>query len=85
VLCVICVLIAAGSGYELLLSRGKHTNNQSGDTMLPNHKEETSLGKSKFSLQLVSYRRLISYSTDTPFLFRLNSIVTFINVANPEK
>lgn len=58
VLAVVCVLIAAGSCYELLLSRGKDINNQTADTVLPNHKQKTSLGKSNYSRQMKANARL---------------------------
>jgi hypothetical protein len=51
VLAVVCVLIATGSCYEVLLSRGEHTNNQSPGTGLSEHKEKESLGKSNLCPQ----------------------------------
>jgi len=49
VLAVVCVLIATGSCYELLLSRGEPSKNQSADLVPSNQKEKTSLGKQNFS------------------------------------
>ncbi|PNF32655.1 hypothetical protein B7P43_G15059 [Cryptotermes secundus] len=51
VLAVVCVLIATGSCYELLLSRDEHTNNQSPGTGLSDHKEKESIGKPNFCPQ----------------------------------
>jgi len=45
VLAVVCVLIATGSCYELLLSRGEPSKNQSADLVPTNQKEKTSVGK----------------------------------------
>jgi hypothetical protein len=45
VLAVVCVLIASGSCYELLLSRDDHTNNQSPGSGLSDNKEKGPLGK----------------------------------------
>jgi len=45
VLAVVCVLIATGSCYELLLSRGEPSKNQSADLVSSNQKDKTSLGK----------------------------------------
>ena len=45
VVAVVCVLIATGSCYELLLSRGEPSKNQSADLAPSNQKEKMSLGK----------------------------------------
>jgi len=45
VLAVVCVLIATGSCYELLLSRDEPTKTQSADLVPSNQKEKTSLGE----------------------------------------
>ena len=48
-LAVVCVLMATGSCYELLLSRGERTKNQTADLVPSNQKAVTSLGKYSFS------------------------------------
>jgi hypothetical protein len=59
VLAVVCVLIAAGSCYELLLSRSEDNNNHTSGTVLPNHKDKMSLGKSNYSRRMKAKARLI--------------------------
>lgn len=58
VLAVVCVLIATGSCYELLLSRDEHTNNESPGTGLSDHKEKESIGKSTSCPQTEGKRRV---------------------------
>jgi hypothetical protein len=61
VLSVLCVLIATGSCYELLLFRDEHTNSSPG-TELSDHKEKQSLGKPKFCPQTEG-KRMVSLTS----------------------